>query len=151
MLFPIPPRSRQLWRARRATLPVVVDLLLGVVRSDEFDGDSNKLAFLELTKDRKGAVPAELPEEQDWPVIEVLRRNARVSADYGLVVDTCLGCICLREKVGGVADDQSAAIDLDDAKELLRAGADVIAHSVRDRDVDEEFLALIHKKHNGLF
>ena len=32
---------------------------------------------------------------------------------------------------------------LDDAKDLLRAGADVIAHSVRDRDVDEEFLALM--------
>jgi imidazolonepropionase-like amidohydrolase len=32
---------------------------------------------------------------------------------------------------------------LDDAKDLLRAGVDVIAHSVRDRDVDEEFLALM--------
>ena len=32
---------------------------------------------------------------------------------------------------------------LDDAKDLLRAGADVIAHSVRDRDVDQEFLALM--------
>jgi imidazolonepropionase-like amidohydrolase len=32
---------------------------------------------------------------------------------------------------------------LDDAKDLLRAGVDVIAHSVRDRDVDEDFLALM--------
>jgi imidazolonepropionase-like amidohydrolase len=32
---------------------------------------------------------------------------------------------------------------LDDAKELVRAGADVIAHSVRDRDIDEEFIALM--------
>jgi len=32
---------------------------------------------------------------------------------------------------------------LDDAKDLLRAGVDVIAHSVRDRDVDEEFLTLM--------
>jgi imidazolonepropionase-like amidohydrolase len=32
---------------------------------------------------------------------------------------------------------------LDDAKALLRAGVDMIAHSVRDRDVDEEFIALM--------
>ena len=35
---------------------------------------------------------------------------------------------------------------LDDAKDLLRAGVDVIAHSVRDRDVDEEFLALMKSR-----
>jgi imidazolonepropionase-like amidohydrolase len=35
---------------------------------------------------------------------------------------------------------------LDDAKDLLRSGADVIAHSVRDRDVDEEFLSLMKTK-----
>jgi len=32
---------------------------------------------------------------------------------------------------------------LDDAKELLRAGIDIFAHGVRDRDVDDEFVALI--------
>jgi imidazolonepropionase-like amidohydrolase len=32
---------------------------------------------------------------------------------------------------------------LDDAKDLLRAGVDAIVHSVRDRDVDEEFLSLM--------
>ena len=35
---------------------------------------------------------------------------------------------------------------LDDAKDLLRSGADVIAHSVRDRDVDEEFLTLLKSR-----
>ena len=35
---------------------------------------------------------------------------------------------------------------LDDAKDLLRAGVDVIAHSVRDRDVDEEFLTLMKSR-----
>ena len=35
---------------------------------------------------------------------------------------------------------------LEDAKDLLRAGADVIAHSVRDRDVDDEFLSLMKTK-----
>jgi imidazolonepropionase-like amidohydrolase len=32
---------------------------------------------------------------------------------------------------------------LDDAKALLRAGADVIAHSIRDRDVDDELIQLM--------
>lgn len=36
---------------------------------------------------------------------------------------------------------------LDDAKGVLRAGVDYIAHSVRDREVDEEFIALMKKRH----
>jgi imidazolonepropionase-like amidohydrolase len=32
---------------------------------------------------------------------------------------------------------------LDDAKALLRAGVDVIAHSVRDKDIDDEFISLM--------
>jgi imidazolonepropionase-like amidohydrolase len=35
---------------------------------------------------------------------------------------------------------------LEDAKGLLRAGVDGFAHGVRDRDVDEEFVALIKKR-----
>jgi len=35
---------------------------------------------------------------------------------------------------------------LDDAKSLLRAGADFIAHSVRDQDVDDEFLSLMKQR-----
>jgi imidazolonepropionase-like amidohydrolase len=32
---------------------------------------------------------------------------------------------------------------LEDAKELLRSGVDIIAHSVRDKDIDEEFVRLM--------
>jgi imidazolonepropionase-like amidohydrolase len=32
---------------------------------------------------------------------------------------------------------------LEDAKDLLRAGVDVVAHSVRDKDIDDEFIALM--------
>ncbi len=35
---------------------------------------------------------------------------------------------------------------LDDAKGLLRAGVDAFAHSVRDRDVDDEFVALFQER-----
>ena len=36
---------------------------------------------------------------------------------------------------------------LDDAKGVLRAGVDYIAHSVRDREVDAEFIRLMKKRH----
>jgi imidazolonepropionase-like amidohydrolase len=36
---------------------------------------------------------------------------------------------------------------LDDAKGLLRAGVDYIAHSVRDREVDDEFIGLMKQHH----
>src|SRR5262249_45368780 len=35
---------------------------------------------------------------------------------------------------------------LDDAKALVRAGADIIAHSVRDREIDDEFITLMKQR-----
>jgi imidazolonepropionase-like amidohydrolase len=35
---------------------------------------------------------------------------------------------------------------LDDAKGLVRAGIDAFAHGVRDRDVDDEFIAMVRKR-----
>jgi imidazolonepropionase-like amidohydrolase len=35
---------------------------------------------------------------------------------------------------------------LDDAKRLMRAGIDAFAHGVRDRDVDDEFMAMVRKR-----
>jgi imidazolonepropionase-like amidohydrolase len=37
---------------------------------------------------------------------------------------------------------------LEDAKDLLRAGIDIFAHGVRDRNIDEEFLALFEERPN---
>jgi imidazolonepropionase-like amidohydrolase len=37
---------------------------------------------------------------------------------------------------------------LDDAKSLLRAGIDAFAHGVRDKDVDDEFIALVKQRPN---
>ena len=37
---------------------------------------------------------------------------------------------------------------LEDAKGLLRAGVDAFAHGVRDRDIDDEFLALVKERPN---
>jgi imidazolonepropionase-like amidohydrolase len=37
-------------------------------------------------------------------------------------------------------------VELDDAKELVRAGADFVGHSVRDQPVDEELIALMRER-----
>jgi imidazolonepropionase-like amidohydrolase len=37
---------------------------------------------------------------------------------------------------------------LEDAKGMLRAGVDAFAHDVRDKDVDDEFMALVKKNPN---
>jgi imidazolonepropionase-like amidohydrolase len=39
-------------------------------------------------------------------------------------------------------------VTLDDAKGLLRAGLDGFAHTVRDRDIDDEFVALVKQRKN---
>ena len=38
--------------------------------------------------------------------------------------------------------------DLEDGKGLLRAGLDVMAHGVRDRDIDDEFVELVRERPN---
>ncbi len=38
--------------------------------------------------------------------------------------------------------------DLEDAKGLIRAGVDALAHGVRDRDVDEELVAMVKQRPN---
>src|SRR6185436_9535461 len=38
--------------------------------------------------------------------------------------------------------------DLDDAKGLIRAGVDALAHGVRDRDIDDELVALFKQRPN---
>ena len=35
---------------------------------------------------------------------------------------------------------------LDDAKDLVRSGADLLAHSVRDKPIDDEFIAMVKKR-----
>src|SRR6202171_4101697 len=54
-----------------------------------------------------------------------------------------------RRKGCGAAGGGRSPPTLEDAKGLLRAGVDAFAHSVRDRDVDDEFMALV-KQHPNL-
>jgi imidazolonepropionase-like amidohydrolase len=42
-------------------------------------------------------------------------------------------------------------VDLADVKELLRAGVDGLAHMIRDRDIDDELLALLKARPNVFF
>jgi imidazolonepropionase-like amidohydrolase len=101
-----------------------------------------------------GAVAVKTPEEARKSVDELIRKKP----DFVKVrVDDFRGA---RQKM--TPEVYSAAIDeahkngyrtaahivmLDDAKGVLRAGVDYIAHSVRDREVDQEFIQLMKKRH----
>jgi imidazolonepropionase-like amidohydrolase len=101
-----------------------------------------------------GAVAVKTPDEARKSVDDLIRNKPDL---VKVRVDDFLGA---RPKMA--PDVYQAVIDeahkngfrtaahvvlLDDAKGLLRAGVDYIAHSVRDRDVDDEFIALMKKRH----
>ena len=71
--------------------------------------------------DRGGTVPKLAPEVYRAIIDEAHARGMRVTAHLG--------------STSGLAD----------AKDLLRAGVDGFAHTVRDRDVDDEYLALVRE------
>jgi imidazolonepropionase-like amidohydrolase len=100
-----------------------------------------------------GAVAVKTPEEARKSVDELIRNKPDI---VKLRVDDFLGA---RPKMS--PDVYTAIIDeahkdgfrtaahivlLDDAKGVLRAGIDYIAHSVRDREVDDEFIALMKQR-----
>jgi imidazolonepropionase-like amidohydrolase len=100
-----------------------------------------------------GAVAVTTPEEARKSVDELIRNKPDI---IKVRVDDFRGA---RQKMSpevyaAVIDEahkngfRTAAhvVFLDDAKGVLRAGVDYIAHSVRDREVDEEFISLM-KKH----
>ena len=101
-----------------------------------------------------GAVAVKTPEEARKSVDELIRNKP----DFVKVrVDDFLGA---RQKMspevyGAVIDEahkngfRTAAhiVLLEDARGVLRAGVNYIAHSVRDREVDEEFIRLMKKRH----
>ena len=89
-------------------------------------------------------------------VLEVLSENAELGVDWMKIrVDDNLGStLKMSEELYSVIIDTSHELGfrlashlfyLEDAKGLLRAGTDFIAHSVRDVAVDEEFLSLLRQ------
>lgn len=101
-----------------------------------------------------GAVAVKTPEEARKSVDELIRNKPDI---VKVRVDDFLGA---RQKMSpavyqAVIDEahrngyRTAAhvVLLDDAKGLLHAGVDYIAHSVRDREVDDEFIRLMKNRH----
>jgi imidazolonepropionase-like amidohydrolase len=101
-----------------------------------------------------GAVVVTTPEQARKSVDELIRHKPDI---IKVRIDDFRGA---RQKMtpevyGAVIDEahkngfRTAAhiVFLEDAKGVLRAGVDYIAHSVRDQEVDEEFIALMKKRH----
>jgi imidazolonepropionase-like amidohydrolase len=101
-----------------------------------------------------GAVAVTTPEQARKSVDELIRNKPDI---IKVRVDDFRGA---RQKMspevyGAVVDEahkhgfRTAAhiVFLDDAKGVLRAGVDYIAHSVRDREVDQDFIDLMKQRH----
>jgi imidazolonepropionase-like amidohydrolase len=101
-----------------------------------------------------GAVAVKTPEEARKSVDELIRNKPDI---VKVRVDDFLGARpkMSPEVYGAVIDEAhkngfrtaTHVVLLDDAKGLLRAGVDYIAHSVRDHEVDDEFIRLMKKRH----
>ena len=101
-----------------------------------------------------GVVVVTTPEEARKSVDELIRRKPDI---VKVRIDGFFGARpkMAPEVYGAVIDEahkngfRTAAhiVFLEDAKGVLRAGVDYIAHSVRDQEVDAEFIALMKKRH----
>jgi imidazolonepropionase-like amidohydrolase len=101
-----------------------------------------------------GAVAVTTPEQARKSVDELIRNKPDI---IKVRVDDFRGARpkMSPEVYGAVIDEahkhgfRTAAhiVFLDDAKGVLRAGVDYIAHSVRDREVDQDFIDLMKQRH----
>jgi imidazolonepropionase-like amidohydrolase len=110
--------------------------------------------LIEDSTEIPGAVAVRTPEEARTTVDELIQHKPDI---VKVRVDDFLGARAKMspEVYTAVIEEahkngyRAAAhvVFLDDAKGLLRAGVDYIAHSVRDRAVDDEFIDLMKKRH----
>ncbi len=100
-----------------------------------------------------GVVVGDTPEE----ALRMVDQNAAMSVDFIKIrVDDNLGTASkmapdVYQAVIESAHEKELRVAshlfyLDDAKSLLRAGTDFVAHSVRDRDVDDELIGLLRER-----
>ena len=114
--------------------------------SGPFDPARNDVPYVVTTvAQARQAVRDLAPHRPDFVKIWVDDRNhtqKKLTPElYGAAVDEAH-----KHKLRAIAH----VYDLEDAKGLLRAGIDGFTHLVRDKDQDEEFMALL-KQHPGVF
>lgn len=101
----------------------------------------NEVHWVTSEAEARAAVRAEAARDVDLIKIWVDDRNGqyeKLSPElYGAIIDEAHG-MGLRVT--------AHIFELEDAKGLLRAGVDLFAHGVRDRDIDDEFVALVKER-----
>ena len=111
----------------------------GITRPEE--GRSEVPYWVDTEEEVGAAVQDLAARNPDFVKIWVDDRNGQYPKMtpelYGAVID---GAHAQGLKVG------AHIFALDDAKGLLRAGVDMFAHGVRDRDIDDEFLTLVRER-----
>ena len=54
----------------------------------------------------------------------------------------------LTRRTSGGSGSPRTSSNLEDAKGLIRAGVDVFAHGIRDKDIDDELVAMFKQRPN---
>jgi imidazolonepropionase-like amidohydrolase len=103
----------------------------------------NPVHWVTTEEEARAAVQAEIARKADFIKVWVDDRDGKYKklspALYRAVIDEA-------HKAG--LKTAAHIFALDDAKELLRAGIDIFAHGVRDRDIDDEFIAMVKARPN---
>ncbi len=103
----------------------------------------NQVHWVTTEEEARAAVQTEAARKVDLIKIWVDDRDGKykkLSPElYGAVIDEA-------HKAGLKVSAHIFA--LDDAKGLLRAGIDIFAHGVRDRDIDDEFITMVRERPN---
>ncbi len=103
----------------------------------------NQVHWVKTEEEARQAVRTEVARKVDLIKMWVDDRNGQYQklspALYGAVID---------EAHRANLKVAAHIFALDDAKGLLRAGVDIFAHGVRDRDIDDEFVALVKERPN---
>ena len=103
----------------------------------------NPVHWVTTEEEARAAVQAEIARKVDFIKVWVDDRDGKYKklspALYGAAIDEA-------HKAGLKVAAHIFA--LQDAKELLRVGIDIFAHGVRDRDIDDEFIAMVKERPN---
>jgi imidazolonepropionase-like amidohydrolase len=103
----------------------------------------NPVHWVTTEAEARAAVQAEIARKADFIKVWVDDRDGKYKklspALYGAAID---------EAHNAGLKVAAHIFALQDAKELLRAGIDIFAHGVRDRDIDDEFLTMVKERPN---
>ncbi len=127
-------------RTEAAPRVAVAGPLISTVSRDQF-GDDPPILRADTPEQARAFVRGQLAHKPDFIKIWFIRRP-----DQSLEDAAAIARATIEEAHAGGVRVAVHAMELDTAKASLRAGADILVHSVMDEPVDDEFIRLVKAK-----